>query len=61
MGIVGLMRGLKLKDLAPETPAIANYTTGEVSACNLVLTISLAHPRLTDPVTHFFHVGAWFR
>jgi acetyl-CoA acyltransferase len=26
-----LLRGLKAKDLALETPAIANYTTGEVS------------------------------
>lgn len=25
-----LLKGLKLKDLAPEAPAIANYTTGEV-------------------------------
>jgi acetyl-CoA acyltransferase len=25
-----MLKGLKLKDLAPETPAIANYTTGEV-------------------------------
>eukprot|EP00640_Fibrocapsa_japonica_P001913 CAMPEP_0113938228 /NCGR_PEP_ID=MMETSP1339-20121228/4634_1 /TAXON_ID=94617 /ORGANISM="Fibrocapsa japonica" /LENGTH=438 /DNA_ID=CAMNT_0000941233 /DNA_START=83 /DNA_END=1399 /DNA_ORIENTATION=- /assembly_acc=CAM_ASM_000762 len=30
MGALGLLKGLKLKDLAPETPAIANYTTGEV-------------------------------
>jgi acetyl-CoA acyltransferase len=30
MGILGLLKGLGLKDLAPETPAIANYTTGEV-------------------------------
>jgi hypothetical protein len=29
-GILGLMKGLTMKDLAPETPAIANYTTGEV-------------------------------
>lgn len=29
-GVVGLLKGLKLKDLAPEAPAIANYTTGEV-------------------------------
>lgn len=29
-GIVGLLKGLKLADLAPEAPAIANYTTGEV-------------------------------
>lgn len=29
-GIMGLLKGLKLKDLAPEAPAIANYTTGEV-------------------------------
>lgn len=29
-GMLGLLRGLKMKDLAPETPAIANYTTGEV-------------------------------
>ena len=27
---LGLLKGLKLKDLAPEAPAIANYTTGEV-------------------------------
>lgn len=30
MGALGLAKGLKLKDLAPEAPAIANYTTGEV-------------------------------
>lgn len=30
MGILGLAKGLTLKDLAPEAPAIANYTTGEV-------------------------------
>ena len=30
MGMLGLLKGLTFKDLAPETPAIANYTTGEV-------------------------------
>eukprot|EP00611_Tribonema_gayanum_P019889 TRINITY_DN3539_c0_g2_i1.p1 TRINITY_DN3539_c0_g2~~TRINITY_DN3539_c0_g2_i1.p1 ORF type:complete len:483 (-),score=156.70 TRINITY_DN3539_c0_g2_i1:349-1698(-) len=30
LGILGLLKGLGTKDLAPETPAIANYTTGEV-------------------------------
>lgn len=30
MGVLGLAKGLGLKDLAPEAPAIANYTTGEV-------------------------------
>jgi acetyl-CoA acyltransferase len=30
MGALGLLKGLKMKDLAPEAPAIANYTTGEV-------------------------------
>ena len=31
MGLLGLLKGLKLKDvLTPEAPAIANYTTGEV-------------------------------
>ncbi len=30
MGALGLLKGLKLSDLAPEAPAIANYTTGEV-------------------------------
>jgi len=29
-GVLGLLKGLKMKDLAPEAPAIANYTTGEV-------------------------------
>ena len=29
-GTLGLLKGLTFKDLAPETPAIANYTTGEV-------------------------------
>jgi len=29
-GLLGLLKGLKLKDLTPEAPAIANYTTGEV-------------------------------
>lgn len=28
--ILGLLKGIKLADLAPEAPAIANYTTGEV-------------------------------
>lgn len=27
---LGLFKGLTMKDLAPEAPAIANYTTGEV-------------------------------
>jgi len=27
---LGLLKGIKLKDLAPEAPAIANFTTGEV-------------------------------
>jgi len=27
---LGLLKGLKMSDLAPEAPAIANYTTGEV-------------------------------
>lgn len=30
MGIVKLLRGLKLKDLAPEPPSIMNFSTGEV-------------------------------
>lgn len=30
MGALSLLKGLKIKDLAPEAPAIANYTTGEV-------------------------------
>ena len=30
MGALGLLKGLKLKDLAPEAPSIANFTTGEV-------------------------------
>lgn len=30
MAALGLLKGLSLKDLAPEAPAIANYTTGEV-------------------------------
>lgn len=30
LGALGLLKGLTLKDLAPEAPAIANYTTGEV-------------------------------
>ena len=29
-GAIGLLKGLKLRDFAPEAPAIANYTTGEV-------------------------------
>lgn len=28
--MLGLLKGLKLSDIAPEAPAIANYTTGEV-------------------------------
>lgn len=28
--VLGLFKGIKLRDLAPEVPAIANYTTGEV-------------------------------
>jgi len=30
MGYLGLLKGLNFADLAPEAPAIANYTTGEV-------------------------------
>lgn len=30
LATLGLLKGLKFKDLAPEAPAIANYTTGEV-------------------------------
>jgi acetyl-CoA acyltransferase len=30
LALLGLAKGLKLGDLAPEAPAIANYTTGEV-------------------------------
>jgi len=30
LGGLKLLKGLKLKDLAPEAPSIANYTTGEV-------------------------------
>eukprot|EP01041_Mallomonas_annulata_P004117 gene4117-8188_t len=30
LAMLGLLKGLGLKDLAPEAPAIANYTTGEV-------------------------------
>eukprot|EP00607_Mallomonas_marina_P009779 CAMPEP_0182419066 /NCGR_PEP_ID=MMETSP1167-20130531/3460_1 /TAXON_ID=2988 /ORGANISM="Mallomonas Sp, Strain CCMP3275" /LENGTH=280 /DNA_ID=CAMNT_0024593665 /DNA_START=609 /DNA_END=1451 /DNA_ORIENTATION=- len=30
MAMLGLLKGLSLKDLTPEAPAIANYTTGEV-------------------------------
>ncbi|CAM9403478.1 unnamed protein product [Ectocarpus fasciculatus] len=30
MALLPLLKGLKLKDLAPEAPAIANFTTGEV-------------------------------
>jgi len=29
-GYLGLLKGLKLADLAPEAPAIANFTTGEL-------------------------------
>lgn len=37
MGALGLLKGLSLKDLAPEAPAIANYTTGEVMVCESTL------------------------
>lgn len=30
MGALSLLKGLSLKDLAPEAPSISNYTTGEV-------------------------------
>jgi acetyl-CoA acyltransferase len=30
LATLGLLKGLKFKDLAPEAPAIANFTTGEV-------------------------------
>ena len=29
-GVMGLLKGLKLKDLAPEAPSISNFITGEV-------------------------------
>jgi acetyl-CoA acyltransferase len=34
LAIAKALKGLKLKDLAPEAPAIANYTTGEVMGCS---------------------------
>ena len=37
-GYLGLLKGLKLADLAPEAPAIANYTTGEVMVSNVLYT-----------------------
>jgi hypothetical protein len=36
-GALGLLKGLSFKDLAPEAPAIANYTTGEVMVVNLII------------------------
>lgn len=33
-GKLGLLKGLTMKDLAPEAPAIANFTTGEVMGHN---------------------------
>ncbi|CAM9352017.1 unnamed protein product [Chrysoparadoxa australica] len=33
-GILGLLKGLKMKDFKPDAPAIANYTTGEVMGHN---------------------------
>lgn len=34
LAIAKALKGLKLQDLAPEAPAIANYTTGEVMGCS---------------------------
>jgi hypothetical protein len=54
MGILGLTKGLKLADLAPEAPAIANYTTGEVMvslvgfACSRFRPLPSVHSRTTD-------------
>lgn len=33
LAVAKLFSGIGLKDLAPEAPAIANYTTGEVMVC----------------------------
>ena len=41
MGPIGLLKGLTLNDLAPEQPAIANYTTGEVCSKYLFTLIIL--------------------
>jgi hypothetical protein len=40
MGILGLTKGLKLADLAPEAPAIANYTTGEVMVSDVAVAVA---------------------
>jgi acetyl-CoA acyltransferase len=34
LAVAKALKGLKLKDLIPEAPAIANYTTGEVMGCS---------------------------
>ncbi len=44
MGALGLLKGLKLSDLAPEAPAIANYTTGEVMVITSIIYITLLPP-----------------
>ena len=41
--MLGLMKGLKMSDLAPEAPSIANFTTGEVMVRNLYIALLQAY------------------
>ena len=57
-GYLGLLKGLKLGDLAPEAPAIANFTTGElllsfifVSSAKRATVLLTTHQR--NCLTHF--------
>lgn len=60
LATLGLLKGLKLKDLAPEAPAIANYTTGEVmgnSSDRLAAKFGISR-RDQDELTVLSHVRA---
>ncbi len=47
LGALKLLRGLKIKDLVPETPAIANYTTGVVCTLTHIWITGVKRPTLT--------------
>ena len=50
-GALGLLKGLKLKDLAPEAPSISNFTTGEVMGHERVVRVrfNMSIPRARVP------------
>lgn len=60
MGVLGLLKGLTLKDFTPEAPAIANYTTGEVMVSldnNYICGISFCYKIPHQLVKYFKRLG----